>query len=298
MEIFFGVLVAVMILLIIAIKTKTKKLGNFWDDFNAQSRFEKERVMLRTLQKTQFAKYSPKTPKDLSKNMDKLEGLIEDGATAVFCGGIVSVWKNLYINVVMPNAVITKRDKNNDGQAWEYDVDSRFTERPWVVPFDETISTRTEKKQSSVVGQALVGGAIAGGVGAVVGAANAVSQNAVGGKTHTSKTTTTRYCLKYNFLGGGEIDTILISTSVFERIGQPPEKFVVKKNEKYWCLQAVESFSRRNHGLDDDLLSGVDSAEHEKLKKFIDKLFDCYKANDRHNTKTANLVLAGKLKDE
>lgn len=46
-------------------------------------------------------------------------------------------------------------------------------------------NTYTTTKQASVVGQAVVGGAIAGGAGAVVGALNAASANANGGKTVT-----------------------------------------------------------------------------------------------------------------
>lgn len=243
--------------------------------FKTDPHYERELAVFYKLKKAKFT--SENMVREGAEQNRKLAAqLIKDGAELVLGMDLVSPWENFQVvYVVMPHAAFKVNSLKNGGS--DYGLNLKFQNefsvrsRPWAT------SSTTTTKNASVVGQAVVGGALAGGAGAVVGAVNAASKNSSGGKTTTTHNFESMYRIAY-----GErahpVDSIFISTDLFEKFGQPPEKYVIKKAKNYWHLSyQIDSFNKYS-----DLMLDKDRKGLDKLFSYIDKIYQDHAATAKH----------------
>lgn len=243
--------------------------------FKTDSHYKRELAVFYNLKKAKFASENM-VREGAEKNTKLAAQLIKDGAELVLGMDLVSPWENFQVvYVVMPHAAFKVDSLKNGGS--HYGLNLKFQNEFSVRSRSWATSSTTTTKNASVIGQAVVGGALAGGAGAVVGAVNAASQNSAGGKTTTTHNFESMYRIAY-----GErahpVDSIFISTDLFEKFGQPPEKYVIKKAKNYWHL----SYQLDSFGKYSDLMLDKDRKDLDKLFSYIDKIFQDHAASAKH----------------
>jgi len=248
--------------------------------------YDKERALIQKLEGIHLKKIpllSLNVPKEseYKQNMQEIIPLIDRGAEVILGTGLAVPNEEQRIDIIMPHAIVRKSYsvyQTADGKRKRrvsHALDTRFKEIVSEGSFDEIVSVSSKTKQASVVGQAIAGGIIAGDVGAMVGAANAVSQNASGGKKVSHIKTAKRYKLKLSS-SNEAVDTIIISTALFERFGMPPEELVKSRKQNYWLIQDNIS------GGDRRLTSAQNQLPHIALKVYLDKILADHKSNAQH----------------
>lgn len=254
---------------------------NLKEEFYSSNDFEAERTLLSKIEKIKSFKSGSEsgnkstTEEAYKANHEKLVGLIESGAKMIIASGVnpQTPSEKRGFDVIMPTVFF----QNNMSLATRVIGASSavVSDSIWIKSWDDRV---TGTKQANVVGQALVGGIVAGGAGAVIGAANAASKNASGGKTVTLGYRVHYYLsLMYS---GEAIDAIYISTDLIKQFGPPPTEFVVKKDARYWLIEAT----RKNQ-----MIGRGDRAIYDEYLAYITKVLKYYKANSKHKGRFAVL---------
>lgn len=288
-----GIFICVAVLCIIVLvfrkkknnNSKPKVSGNYKSIFWGSEDFDSERSLLNKLEEiTPFKRFTKDDSEQAKKdnkenyhkdNQQKMGELIDAGAKIVIASGAnpLTVVERVGIDVITPEVVFQKKC----GLATRV-ISTASVNTSDIIFVNHWLEKVTEKRQASVVGQAIVGGIVAGGAGAVVGAANSANQNASGGKEVTAG------LLKYYFLSlmysGDTVDAIYISTSVIDEFGEPPLEFVTNKRKNYWVIEATN----RNR-----MVGGCDKDTYDAYIAYIDKVLKHYKANAKYKGRFAIL---------
>jgi len=260
-------------------KTSVKFQESFWND----SDYENERKLLEILNDTTpFAHVNESLPIKAkqeqhkvcySANHNKIKNLIGSGAEIVIACGADPLlnhgtWEEL--DVLTSQVIIQKRPY------YATRVLTASTPLYNIIRITNEVEKVTQHRQVNVATQATLGGIIGGSTGAIIGAANAIQKNAAGGEK-----VTTGLIKNYGFWGGygcGIIDTIYISKAIMDKVGTPPNHFVVSKTNDYWIIEDTRTTYGGN-----GLIGGYDKTGHEELLNYFQKIVEHYSASCKYN---------------
>lgn len=207
------------------------------------------------------------------ENHRKLQNLISAGADIVIaCGADPLLKQDIFeeIDILTPDVIIQKR--------LLVGVKIRTTATSvinHIIITCKNYTKLTQRREVNVATQATLGGIIGGSTGAIIGAANAIQQNAAGGEQVTTGLKA-YYGLQCGF-GGGTIDTIYISTSIINKIGAPPKHFVTTRTKDYWVLEDVRTAYTGN-----GMIGGYDETAHKECVNYIAKAIQFYFENCKY----------------
>jgi len=271
------IIVACVLVLLFAGKIS----ANFEKDFYKSPNLQNERDLLSKLKDIESfypinKNSSTSSEEAYDENHKMLTDFIKAGALVVIASGTTTQSVSTAgVDVITPEVVFQRNF--NLGTRVISTASVKTSDIVFVKGLAEKI---TQKKQASVVGQAVAGSVIAGGAGAVVGAINAASNNASGGKEVTVGLRNYYYL---NLMYSGEmIDTIYINTSVIDRFGAPPKEFVVKKDTDYWRIEATPK---------NQMLGGLDRSVYDDYVAYITKVLNYYGAKTTLKSKGQFAVL-------
>lgn len=177
-----------------------------------EEKLPKEKAILDILEEENYDSLSIKALKEVHKLGAKI--ILTDVKDKVYMSRDIIIPKCIRFIVLTDNALCISIGKSN-----------RYYISPPITPefssyaiMEETITT----KNKSVVGRAVAGGVLTGGVGAVVGAASAVSNGGTKTVTNHLNTGNRRLTVKVSSIAERfAIDSILVSNELKEKIGVP-----------------------------------------------------------------------------